>query len=137
MSVENHKVFRAAVKAAKRKFFNEHIEEIATTNKRPWDLMDWVKECKNPPCKAIQFNDIFITVANRCIESGHWPKHFKESMSVIISKLNKPSYSTPKVFRPIVLLNTPGKLIEKMISNRFQHNMIKYDLVNANQMALH
>ncbi|RXW14340.1 hypothetical protein EST38_g11511, partial [Candolleomyces aberdarensis] len=56
MSVENHKAFRSAVKAAKRTFFDERIEEIATTNKRPWDLMDWVKERKNPPCEAIQFN---------------------------------------------------------------------------------
>ncbi|RXW14702.1 hypothetical protein EST38_g11150 [Candolleomyces aberdarensis] len=79
--------------------------------------------------------DIIMALANGCIESRHWPKHFKESMSVIIPKLNKASYSTPKAFRPIVLLNTLGKLIEKMISNRFQHNMIKYDLVDANQMG--
>ncbi|RXW13928.1 hypothetical protein EST38_g11928 [Candolleomyces aberdarensis] len=79
--------------------------------------------------------DIIIALANGCIESGHWPKHFKESTSVIIPKPNKPSYSTPKSFRPIVLLNTLGKLIEKMISNRFQHDMIKYDLVDANQMG--
>ncbi|RXW12760.1 hypothetical protein EST38_g13097 [Candolleomyces aberdarensis] len=203
MSVENHRAFRSAVKAAKRKFFDERIEEIATTNKRPWDLMDWVKERKNPPCEAIQFNgepchdlgdlwdalhntynaaldrpvdtailnelpkeperawpefsllelrqaleaclsrsapwpdhimwrhleeilalpecaNIIIALANGCIEYGHWPKHQKELMSVIIPKPNKASYSTPKAFRPIVLLNTLGKLIEKMISNRFQ-----------------
>ncbi|RXW14339.1 hypothetical protein EST38_g11512 [Candolleomyces aberdarensis] len=218
MSVENHKAFRSAVKAAKRTFFDERIEEIATTNKRPWDLMDWVKERKNPPCEAIQFNGrpchelndlwdalhntynaasdrpvdlsmlddlpdeperqwpefsllelrqalnacssrsapgpdhitwrhlkqilalpecagIITALADGCIATGHWPKHFKESMSVIIPKPNKASYSTPKAFRPIVLLNTLGKLIEKMISNRFQHDMIKYDLVDANQMG--
>ncbi|RXW14341.1 hypothetical protein EST38_g11516 [Candolleomyces aberdarensis] len=78
---------------------------------------------------------IIIALANGCIESGHWPIHFKESTSVIIPKPNKPSYSTPKAFRPIVLLNTLGKLIEKMISNKFQHDMIKYDLVDANQMG--
>ncbi|KAJ2923685.1 hypothetical protein H1R20_g13405, partial [Candolleomyces eurysporus] len=66
---------------------------------------------------------------------GHWPRHFKESTSVIIPKPNKPSYSSPKAFRSIVLLNTLGKLIEKMISNRFQHDMIKYDLVDPNQMG--
>ncbi|RXW14227.1 hypothetical protein EST38_g11621 [Candolleomyces aberdarensis] len=82
-----------------------------------------------------QCADIIIALANGCIESGHWPKQFKESTLVIIPKPNKPSYSTPKVFRPIVLLNTLGKLIKKMISNRFQHNMIKYDLVDANQMS--
>ena len=41
----------------------------------------------------------------------------------------------PKSFRPIVLLNTVGKLIEKMISNRLQFDMIKYDLVHPNQVG--
>ncbi|KAJ2921827.1 hypothetical protein H1R20_g15264, partial [Candolleomyces eurysporus] len=215
MSTENHKAFRSAVKATKREFFDKRIEEVATTNKLPWDLMEWVKERKNPPCEAIQFEgqlchnlgnlwnalhstynaasdhpvdvsilkelpdetkcpwpkfshlelrqalkacsarsapgpdhitwwhlkqvlalpecrDIIIALANRCMESGHWPRHFKESTLVIIPKPNKPSYSAPKVFRPIVLLNTLEKLIEKMISNRFQHDMIKYDLVDPN-----
>jgi hypothetical protein len=39
------------------------------------------------------------------------------------------------VFRLIVLLNTLGNLVEKMISNRFQHNMIKYDIMDPNQMG--
>ena len=42
--VENCKAFYRAVKAAKRKFFDKQIEEIATSNKCPWDLMAWVKE---------------------------------------------------------------------------------------------
>jgi hypothetical protein len=54
---------------------------------------------------------------------------------VIIPKPNKPSYSTPKAFRPIVLLNTLGKLVEKMISNRFQFDMISFVLVDPNQMG--
>ncbi|KAJ3518375.1 hypothetical protein NMY22_g13710 [Coprinellus aureogranulatus] len=76
-----------------------------------------------------------VAIANACIDVGHWPKHFKDSLSVIIPKPNKPAYSTPKAFRPIVLLNTLGKLLEKLISNRFQFDMIKYDLVDPNQMG--
>jgi hypothetical protein len=34
-----------------------------------------------------------------------------------------------------MLLNTLGKLVEKMISNRFQFNMISFDLVDPNQMG--
>ncbi|KAJ2935302.1 hypothetical protein H1R20_g1791, partial [Candolleomyces eurysporus] len=55
MSTENHKAFRSAVKATKREPPDKRIEEVAMTNKHPWDLMEWVKECKNPPCEAIQF----------------------------------------------------------------------------------
>ena len=60
---------------------------------------------------------LILRLANACIDVGHWPTHFKDSLSVIIPKPNKPAYSTPKAFRPIVLLNTLGKLLEKLISN--------------------
>jgi len=32
------------------------IDEIAGSNKRPWDLMEWVKQRKLPACEAIQYN---------------------------------------------------------------------------------
>ena len=46
------------------------------------------------------------TLFNRVCSSGIWPSHFKESVSVIIPKPNKPDYSIPKAYRPIALLNT-------------------------------
>jgi len=61
---------------------------------------------------------IIICIANACIELGYWPSHFKRSMTVIIPKLNKKSYDSPKSFRLIVLLNTVGKLLEKVIGER-------------------
>ena len=55
-SPETRSAFRKATKAAKREFFDDRIKDISETNMRPWDLMDWVKERKNPPCEAIQYN---------------------------------------------------------------------------------
>ncbi|KAF9442152.1 hypothetical protein P691DRAFT_682093, partial [Macrolepiota fuliginosa MF-IS2] len=60
----------------------------------------------------------------KCVELSTWPEYFKISTSVIIPKPNKPNYATPKMFRPIVLLNTLGKLIEKMISNQLQFESV-------------
>jgi len=54
---------------------------------------------------------------------------------VIILKPGKPSYSAPKAFRPIALLNTVGKLIKKMLSNHIQHDMITYNIVDPNQFG--
>ena len=59
-----------------------------------------------------------ITIANVCFEIGYWPNHFKNSMTIIIPKPNKILYNSLKSFKPIVLLNTLGKLIKKFISNR-------------------
>ena len=53
---DDWKEFRKATKAAKRKFFDDKIEEVSESNKRPWDLMEWVQQRKNPPCEAIQYN---------------------------------------------------------------------------------
>ncbi|CAA7271383.1 unnamed protein product [Cyclocybe aegerita] len=210
--------FKKVYKDAKRDFFDERIAEIATSRKRPWDLMEWVKQRKLPPCEAIRhghqpchdmddlwdtlhgtynlasgheydasvldelpdepvrewadFSEhellsalkgcsnssapgpdhvtwvhlkellkdkhvlaLFIVLANACLRVGHWPRIFKESLSVIVPKPNKPSYAIPKAFRPIVLLITFGKLIEKMIANRIQFDAVKHDIFHPNQLG--
>ena len=66
-----------------------------------------------------------LSLAQSCITLQHWPRHFKESVSIIIPKPGKPVYDTPKAFRPIVLLNTLGKLIEKMIARWLQFDAVK------------
>ncbi|KAF5380151.1 hypothetical protein D9615_006148 [Tricholomella constricta] len=48
---------RRATKAAKRQFFDERIETIATKNKRPWDLMNWTKQRNLPTYEAIRYNE--------------------------------------------------------------------------------
>jgi hypothetical protein len=52
-------------------------------------------------CASAEVTALFVRVANTCLTLGHWPTHFKESLLVIIPKPGKPSYSTPKAFRPI------------------------------------
>ncbi|KAJ3570512.1 hypothetical protein NP233_g4352 [Leucocoprinus birnbaumii] len=77
----------------------------------------------------------FLAIADACMRVGYWLSHFKESVSVIILKLGKPTYSTPKSFRPIALLNTLGKLIKKMISTCLQFDCIKHKVFHANQLS--
>ena len=46
--IQSWKAFKTAVRNTKRSFFNQKIQEIAPSNKRLWDLMNWVKK-KNLP----------------------------------------------------------------------------------------
>ena len=65
-----------------------------------------------------------VKLTNACINLSVWPSYFKDSTSVIIPKLLKLSYDSPKSFHPIVLLNTLGKLIEKVIGLHMQVHTI-------------
>jgi len=78
---------------------------------------------------------LFLGLVEACIQVGHWPAHFKESLSVIIPKPGKPSYATPKSFRPIVLLNTLGKLVEKMLSRHMQFDGVHHGAFQPNQFG--
>jgi len=53
---------------------------------------------------------------------------------IIIPKPNKKLYDLPKVFRPIVLLNTVGKLIEKVIGERLQFNTASNEFIHPSQL---
>jgi len=59
-----------------------------------------------------------IKIVNSCFNLGFWHFHFKISTIIEIPKPNKISYNSLKAFRPIVLLNTLSKLIEKVIGER-------------------
>jgi hypothetical protein len=85
-------------------------------------------------CHSSRVTLLFICI-NACLSLGHWPSHFKESLSVIIPKPGKLSYSTPKLFRPIVLLNTLGKLIEKMLACRLQFDGVAHGAFKPNQFG--
>jgi retron-type reverse transcriptase len=86
-------------------------------------------------CKSERVVALFVRIANAILRTGHWPAHFKESLSVIIPKPGKPSYSTPKAFRPIVLLNTLGKLIEKMLARQLQFDGVAHGTFEPNQFG--
>jgi len=65
--------------------------------------------------KNKEYIDKLINIANTCIDLDHWPSHFKTSTTIIILKPNKTLYDSAILFHLIVLLNTTGKLFEKII----------------------
>ena len=79
--------------------------------------------------------NIIIHIVNACIELGYWPSHFKRSTMIVIPKPNKKLYDSPKLFRPIVLLNTVGKLIEKVIRERLQFNTTSNNFIHPSQLS--
>jgi len=76
-----------------------------------------------------------IHITNACINLEYWPLHFKSANTIIIPKLNKDSYNSPKSFRPIVLLNTAGKLVKKVISNWLQFQISANGFLDSHQFG--
>ena len=101
-----------------RNEFKSAISKCSDSSAPGPDKLSWCH------LKFIVKNDACLTniinIADSCINLGYWPKYFKISTTIIIPKPNKTSYDQPKAFCLIVFLNTLGKLIEKVITERLQ-----------------
>ena len=62
---------------------------------------------------------------------GYHPRPWREAVGIILKKLNKPDYSSPKAYRIISLLNCLGKVLEKLFATRLSY------LANTSPNLLH
>ena len=76
-----------------------------------------------------------VNIVNSCFDLGFWPSYFKISTTIVIPKPNKILYNSPKVFRPIILLNTLGKLIERVIDERLQFHVVSNNFIHQSQLG--
>ena len=75
-----------------------------------------------------------INIANVCINIGYQLLYFKTFSLIIITKPNKMACISLKMFCPIILLNTLGKLIKKVIGERLQYQSITMNFVHLYQL---
>ena len=148
-----HSSYNAAANCPIQLSVLNNIPSLTTWSWVPFSLLELheaLKVCSNISApssdhitwcylKYILADDIcaagILSLANSCITLRHWPQHFKVLVSVIIPKPGKLAYDTPKAFCPIVLLNTLGKLIEKIIARRLQFDAVKYSVLHPNQLG--
>jgi len=53
---------------------------------------------------------------------------------VVIPKPNKATFDSPKLYCPIVLLNTIGKLFKRMIREHLQFHTISNNFIHPSQL---
>lgn len=86
---------------------------------------------KRLPDSAFSFlADIF----NECLRQSYWPKHFASAKVIAIPKAGR-KCSNISDFRPISLLNSTGKLFERIIYSRISDYGNINNIFNANQFG--
>jgi hypothetical protein len=60
-------------------------------------------------------------VFNRSVRLSYVPQAFKRSITIALRKQGKDDYSKPKSYRPIVLMNTLGKVLDTIIAKCIQY----------------
>lgn len=61
--------------------------------------------------------DLFASIMQSCLEEGRFPSVWKKQMLILLPKPGKPP-GEPSSYRPICLLDTLGKILERIIQNR-------------------
>ena len=70
---------------------------------------------------------------NCCLRKGTFPKRWKIAKLIPFTKPGKENSENASKFRPIILLNIGGKVLEKAMINRINHHVYTTDYINHNQ----
>lgn len=81
------------------------------------------------------FPKYMTAIYNSCLTRGTFPKQWKRATIVPIVKPGKERSSEVTKFRPISLLNTGGKVLEKLLIDRIMHYAYSRHLMNDNQFG--
>lgn len=83
------------------------------------------------PRKGFTFLTILV---NSCLKLGYFPNHFKESKIIPIKKPNKAS-DNPSSYRPISLLSSISKVLEKVIKDKITNFMDTNNILPPQQFG--
>lgn len=80
-----------------------------------------------------KFPQFVTTIYNRCLQTGCFPRLWKRAKIIPIVKPGKLQSTEINKFRPISLLYTEAKVLEKLLINRIMHFVYSRDLLHKNQ----
>ena len=79
----------------------------------------------------LALNKQFTHLVNCSLDTTVFPDHFKEATVIPIPKPGNPTKVNN--YRPISLLPSPGKIIEKVVHNQLAAHLEKYEILNNHQ----
>ena len=78
----------------------------------------------------------YITaIYNRCLREGIFPRRWKKAIIIPIIKPGKEESDEVSKLRPITLLDTVGKVLEKIMTNKTNHHVYSRGHMNKTQFG--
>lgn len=110
---------------------SEILEEVSTLSNGKAPGLDGIH---NEVLKAVvkANHQRFLQVYNQCITESVYPREWKKGKLVLIPKPSKPS-EAPSSYRPLCMINTTGKLFEKIIVRRLKGNLSNVNAISNAQ----
>src|SRR5437762_1275042 len=68
-------------------------------------------------------------LAQQSMSTGHFPRPYKETTTLILHKQNKPNYTKPNAYHPITLENTMGKVLESIMTEHISYLCETFNLI--------
>ena len=72
---------------------------------------------------------MILSLAQQSLATGHFPQPFKEIITLVLRKPNKPNYTKPNAYRPIALENTIGKVLESILAEHISYLCETFNLL--------
>ena len=129
------------------KFFagntSQELHKLQTL--KPGELLDIMKHLNSTSPGHDDISNDFLKLAapilapilepifNACFRLRYFPKYFKFEKTILLPKPGKKDYKSPKSWRPIALLPAVGKLLEKLLVNRYKQMNIELKLSPVTQ----
>lgn len=109
------------------------------------DALQWVAKDKAPgpdriPNRVLKAAQEWLTprlliIFNAALRNGYHPNEWKRATTLALRKPNKGDYTLPKAYRPIALLNTMGKLLERVMARKITQLAEAHGLLPESQMG--
>ena len=127
----------------------EYLDPVTTPDEislqEIYDALRWVAPDKAPGPDSIPNRVLkaatewlgprLLTVFNAALRNGYHPYEWKRSITLALRKPTKEDYTNPKAYRPIALLNTLGKLLERVLASRLSQLAETNNLLPDSQMG--
>ena len=73
--------------------------------------------------------DHILVLAQQSMTIGHFPQPFRETITLVLRKPNKPNYMKPNAYRPIALESTLGKILESIMADHLSYLCETFNLL--------